>query len=266
MAYPTAPTNPIPTIATDTNYSAPGDDWDGLPTKVAPSVAVETQGYVPGDERPADYDNYLFATMSEWDQYLSDFCDELKLQKVQGPASSTDNAVARFDSTTGKIIQNSALICADTTGELTYGTGISRTIRISFAAGAPNHTGGAADWASLDRTWFSLVNSGTIHIDMRERLPLGATVTSITVEIIPGAARAGVNRMNVSTHVAGDNQNSYDDGTTNSQTVTKSMSIAMSSETTVAYVTVVAGNTGAASPDTINYVAITYTDPGPSAR
>ena len=52
---------------------------------------------------------------------------------VVGPASSTDNALARFDSTTGKLIQNSVVIVADTTGnmsgvgtlsvggELTYG-------------------------------------------------------------------------------------------------------------------------------------------------
>lgn len=37
---------------------------------------------------------------------------------VVGPASSTDNAAARFDSTTGKLLQNSALIVADTTGDL----------------------------------------------------------------------------------------------------------------------------------------------------
>lgn len=40
---------------------------------------------------------------------------------VTGPASSTDNAVARFDSTTGKIIQNSAVTIADTTGDITGG-------------------------------------------------------------------------------------------------------------------------------------------------
>jgi hypothetical protein len=33
---------------------------------------------------------------------------------VQGPASSTDNALARFDSTTGKIIENSSAILLDT--------------------------------------------------------------------------------------------------------------------------------------------------------
>lgn len=37
---------------------------------------------------------------------------------VVGPGSSTDNAAARFDSTSGTIIQNSALIIADTTGSL----------------------------------------------------------------------------------------------------------------------------------------------------
>jgi len=37
---------------------------------------------------------------------------------VVGPASATDNAVARFDSTTGKLIQNSAVTIADTTGNM----------------------------------------------------------------------------------------------------------------------------------------------------
>jgi hypothetical protein len=52
---------------------------------------------------------------------------------VSGPASATDNALARFDSTTGKLIQNSVVIVGDSTGnmsgvgtlsmggELTYG-------------------------------------------------------------------------------------------------------------------------------------------------
>lgn len=40
---------------------------------------------------------------------------------VTGPASSTDNAVARFDGTTGKLIQNSAVTIADTSGDITTG-------------------------------------------------------------------------------------------------------------------------------------------------
>jgi hypothetical protein len=37
---------------------------------------------------------------------------------VVGPASATDNAIARFDLTTGKIIQNSVVTIADTTGNM----------------------------------------------------------------------------------------------------------------------------------------------------
>ena len=37
---------------------------------------------------------------------------------VDGPASATDNAVARFDGTTGKLIQNSTVTISDTTGDI----------------------------------------------------------------------------------------------------------------------------------------------------
>jgi len=38
---------------------------------------------------------------------------------VVGPASATDNAVVRFDGTTGKLVQNSAVTIADTSGDIT---------------------------------------------------------------------------------------------------------------------------------------------------
>ena len=40
---------------------------------------------------------------------------------VVGPASSTDNAIARYDGTTGKLLQNSAATIADSTGDITAG-------------------------------------------------------------------------------------------------------------------------------------------------
>lgn len=51
---------------------------------------------------------------------------------VVGPASSTDNAAVRFDSTTGKLIQNSVVIIADTTGNI---SGMQK-ITVGVAAGA----------------------------------------------------------------------------------------------------------------------------------
>ena len=44
---------------------------------------------------------------------------------VTGPGSSTDNAVARFDSTTGKLLQDSVLIVADTTGVISGTEGVT---------------------------------------------------------------------------------------------------------------------------------------------
>ena len=73
------------------------------------------------------------------------------LGDVAGPASSTDNAVARYDSTTGKIIQNSVVIVGDTgivTGvtELTASTKVASPYfdATTSAGGALRNAGGTA--------------------------------------------------------------------------------------------------------------------------
>jgi len=53
---------------------------------------------------------------------------------VVGPASATDNAIARFDGTTGKLIQNSAVTIDDTTGSMTF-TGSAARIYGDFSNG-----------------------------------------------------------------------------------------------------------------------------------
>ena len=61
---------------------------------------------------------------------------------VRGPASSTDNAVSRFDSTTGKLIQNSVVIIGDTgnvsgVGTLnTSGGAVIEGLTVGLGAGA----------------------------------------------------------------------------------------------------------------------------------
>lgn len=54
---------------------------------------------------------------------------------VVGPASSTDNAVVRFDGTTGKLVQNSAVTIADTSGNITAGTYNGNTIGAGSTSG-----------------------------------------------------------------------------------------------------------------------------------
>lgn len=54
---------------------------------------------------------------------------------VTGPASATDNAIVRFDGTTGKVVQNSAATIADTSGNITAGTYNGNTIGSGATSG-----------------------------------------------------------------------------------------------------------------------------------
>jgi len=69
---------------------------------------------------------------------------------VVGPASATDNAIARFDSTTGKIIQNSAATIADTSGNITAGTYNGNTIGAGSTSGT--NTGDQTSIAGITGT------------------------------------------------------------------------------------------------------------------
>ena len=60
---------------------------------------------------------------------------------VAGPASSTDNAIARFDSTTGKIIQNSVVTIADTTGNVAGVGTLSLTTTLGVGGATPSASG-----------------------------------------------------------------------------------------------------------------------------
>ncbi len=62
---------------------------------------------------------------------------------VVGPASATDNAIVRFDSTTGKLVQNSAVTIADTTGSM------------AFSANATIYSSGTLDVGNSNGSWKS---------------------------------------------------------------------------------------------------------------
>ena len=77
--------------------------------------------------------------------------------KTDGAASSTDNAIARFDSTTGKIIQNSAVTIDDTTGDIvgTATQGVFNTVSTTvnaFGAATTLNLGAATGTATVSNT------------------------------------------------------------------------------------------------------------------
>jgi len=102
---------------------------------------------------------------------------------VTGPGSSTDNAVARFDGTTGKIIQNSSLQVNDS-GEVTVGVWKGTEVGLSYGGtGAssasqargnilPSYTGNAGKVLA--------VNSGATDVEYISAGGTG-TVTSVAV-------------------------------------------------------------------------------------
>jgi len=97
---------------------------------------------------------------------------------VYGPASATDNAIARFDLTTGKIIQNSVVTIADTTGNMAgVGTLSSGAITSSaLTAGRVPYAG----TAGLIQDAAALTFDGTILSATRFAGALNGTVGATT--------------------------------------------------------------------------------------
>ena len=57
---------------------------------------------------------------------------------VVGPASATDNAVVRFDGTTGKLVQNSVVTIADTTGDVAGVGALTASGNVTLSGGTAN--------------------------------------------------------------------------------------------------------------------------------
>jgi len=77
---------------------------------------------------------------------------------VVGPASSTDNAVARFDGTTGKLIQNSSFVVNDS-GEVTTGVWTGTAITVPY--GGTGATTAATALTNLSAAGTAIANTFT---------------------------------------------------------------------------------------------------------
>lgn len=96
---------------------------------------------------------------------------------VVGPSSATDNAVARFDTTTGKLIQNSAVTIADTSGNMA-GVGTINTLTLPASAFV-----GLTDAQTLTN---KVLTSPTLTTPVINGTPTGTGVSATpTANIIP---------------------------------------------------------------------------------
>jgi hypothetical protein len=78
---------------------------------------------------------------------------------VVGPASATDNAVARFDTTTGKLIQNSVVLVGDT-GAVTGVTTLAASTSVTTPIVQATNSGGLALKNSAGTTQISMGGGG----------------------------------------------------------------------------------------------------------
>jgi hypothetical protein len=113
---------------------------------------------------------------------------------VYGPASATDNAVARYDGTTGKIIQNSAVTIADDGATVIAANSTSEGLRITQIG-----TGNALlveDAANPDATPFVVNASGDVVQGSTTSYSTIATYTSPIQNHVSGNATAGIGLFN----------------------------------------------------------------------
>jgi hypothetical protein len=143
---------------------------------------------------------------------------------VVGPSSSTDEAVARFDSTTGKLLQNTSTLTLSDAGAFTFADGVKQTfnpngtnagINVGSQAGDPGSPangdlwydstantldaringatvqlgGGSGKLAQVVNTQTGAVNTGTTTIPTDDTIPQNTEGTEfITLAITPTSA------------------------------------------------------------------------------
>jgi len=101
--------------------TANGISWTIATSTTTPAItldisALDASKIADGTVSSAEFQYLNWVTSSIQTQINAKWSGD-----VVWPASATDNAIARFDSTTGKLIQNSAATIADTTGDITAG-------------------------------------------------------------------------------------------------------------------------------------------------
>jgi hypothetical protein len=102
------------------------------------------------------------------------------LGDVAGPASATDNAIARFDATTGKLIQNSVVTIGDT-GAATGFTTLSASTSVTTPIVQALNSGGLALKNSGGTTQMSVGAGGGDNMSINVSTNLNGTNAQIDI-------------------------------------------------------------------------------------
>lgn len=126
---------------------------------------------------------------------------------VDGPASATDNAIARFDATTGKLIQNSNVVISDTGNITMGGSSLKGQDDVDFG----NQFGTVASFSTAGITPVNKLNISAPNTGGNVILSAVGTDTNIGIDVTPkgnGDVRLGTMRFD-SDQVIGAGQDNY---------------------------------------------------------
>lgn len=126
----------------------------------------------------------------------------LEATRVTGPASATDEAFARFDLTTGKLLQDGVVKATNAgavtgvtdltlSGEVLYSSPKTRVAYVVAGKLTQNIVATALGWNVTDRQMTYATNtgagSGTLFARLNDYVPTGCTITKIRALIDPSA-------------------------------------------------------------------------------
>jgi hypothetical protein len=106
---------------------------------------------------------------------------------IEGPLSATDNAVVRFDGTSGDLVKSTNVVSVNDTGEVRAPGGSASLPTYSFAG--ETITGMYSDGG--DTLNFSLLTNLTMTIDTTQILSSSRVLTPSGTKIAPGMSRVG---------------------------------------------------------------------------
>ena len=147
----TAPDQTV-AIASGTGISATGTYPNFTVTNTAPDQVVALTG-AGTTTISGTYPNF---TITSADSKVGD---------VVGPASATDNAIARYDTTTGKLIQNS-VVTVDDTGAVTGVTTLAASTSVTTPIVQATNSGGLALKNSAGTTQLSVGAGGGDNVSI----------------------------------------------------------------------------------------------------
>ena len=116
---------------------------------------------------------------------------------VVGPASATDNAVVRFDGTTGKLVQNSAVTIADTSGDITGGkynglTISSSTGTLTVSNGKTLSAANTVTLSGTDGSTIAFGGGGTVAYTANNLSAFASTSSSQLASVLSNESGTGL--------------------------------------------------------------------------